>query len=151
MLSRLLMLLNPNYASSSSSSSSSSSNRNRRPTRKKKPIINVVEEESWVEQKLIRWFFVSEKNDEGLKKSWTKRTETNLVFFNEVDSIDFFSFFAAREKNKIVNFQPMFSKIMRNNISKNFNPVRLIESVRERLSSDADVRGRRKSCRNRNI
>ena len=46
MLSRLLMLLNPNYASSSSSQSSAS-NRNRRPTRKKKPIINVVEEETW--------------------------------------------------------------------------------------------------------
>jgi hypothetical protein len=41
MLSRLLMLLNPNYANSQST------NRNRRPARKKKPIINVVEEESW--------------------------------------------------------------------------------------------------------
>jgi len=39
MLSRLLMLLNPNYASSQN-------NRNRRPARKKKPIINVVEEET---------------------------------------------------------------------------------------------------------
>ena len=46
MLSRLLMLLNPNYASSSQTST-----RNRRPTRKKKPIINVVEEETWEKMK----------------------------------------------------------------------------------------------------
>ncbi len=46
MLSRLLMLLNPNYASSATNSAT---NRNRRPTRKKKPIINVVEEETWSE------------------------------------------------------------------------------------------------------
>lgn len=39
LLSRLLLLLNPNY-------SSTPGNRNRRPARKKKPIINVVEEET---------------------------------------------------------------------------------------------------------
>jgi len=39
MLSRLLLLLNPNY-------STSQTNRKRRPPRKKMPIINVVEEDT---------------------------------------------------------------------------------------------------------
>jgi hypothetical protein len=39
LLSRLLLILNPNYPSSSQTG------RSRRPTRKKKPIINVVQEQ----------------------------------------------------------------------------------------------------------
>ena len=89
--------------------------------------------------------FCSRKKWRRTKKMLNEKNWNELGFLQR-GWFDWFFFFvfAAREKNKIVNFQPMFSKIMRNNISKNFNPVRLIESVRKRLSSDADVRGRRK-------
>ena len=72
MLSRLLMLLNPNYASSSSSQSSAS-NRNRRPTRKKKPIINVVEEETW-NNFFVKSFLLS--------KTWKKYLFYSVSFEN---------------------------------------------------------------------